>query len=112
MSSAPISLDSLVLFRNARGLDGRGTLLHMTRRSVAFELYNPYSIVQLSEVLVDFRVVREGQPLYQGRAVVNSLVPTGYEFGDRVRLGDFVQAAWAGALPLLGAEVADQGRGR
>jgi extracellular factor (EF) 3-hydroxypalmitic acid methyl ester biosynthesis protein len=49
----------------------------MTRRSVAFELYNPYSIVQLSEVLADFRVVREGQPLYQGRAVVNSLVPTG-----------------------------------
>lgn len=52
-------------------------MLHLTRRSVAFELYNPYSIVQLSEVLSDLRIVREGRPLYQGRAVVTTLVPTG-----------------------------------
>jgi two-component system probable response regulator PhcQ len=30
-----------------------------------------------------------------------------YEFGDRLRLGDLVRAAWAGALPFLSAEVAD-----
>jgi extracellular factor (EF) 3-hydroxypalmitic acid methyl ester biosynthesis protein len=72
-----ISLDSLVVFRNSRGLSGRGTLLHLTRHSVAFEVYNPYSIVQLSEVLQDFGIVREGRPIYQARAVVTTLVPTG-----------------------------------
>lgn len=45
------SLESLILFRTAHGLEGRGTLLHLTRHSVTFEVYNPYSIVQLSEVL-------------------------------------------------------------
>jgi extracellular factor (EF) 3-hydroxypalmitic acid methyl ester biosynthesis protein len=77
VESATVSLDNLVLFRNSSGLDGRGSLLHVTRRDVAFEVYNPYSIVQLSEVLQGFRVMREGRPIYQGRAVVTTLVPTG-----------------------------------
>jgi extracellular factor (EF) 3-hydroxypalmitic acid methyl ester biosynthesis protein len=77
LESASVSLDNLVLFRNSSGLDGRGTVLHVTRREVAFEVYNPYSIVQLSEVLHEFRVMREGRPIYQGRAVVTTLVPTG-----------------------------------
>jgi extracellular factor (EF) 3-hydroxypalmitic acid methyl ester biosynthesis protein len=77
VESASVSLDNLVLFRNSSGMDGRGSLLHVTRREAAFEVYNPYSIVQLSEVLQGFRVMREGRPIYQGRAVVTTLVPTG-----------------------------------
>lgn len=77
MSELSLPLESLVLFRNSRGLPGRGTLLHLTRHSVAIEVYNPYSIVQLSEVLHDVRILRQDRPIYQGRAVVTTLVPTG-----------------------------------
>jgi extracellular factor (EF) 3-hydroxypalmitic acid methyl ester biosynthesis protein len=71
------SPDSLVLFKNSRGLAGRGTLLHLTRHHVALEVYNPYSIVQLSEVLEDVRILRRGYAIYRGKAVVTTLVPTG-----------------------------------
>ena len=71
------SPDSLVLFKNSRGLAGRGTLLHLTRHHVAIEVYNPYSIVQLSEVLEDLRILRRGYAIYHGKAVVTTLVPTG-----------------------------------
>src|SRR5687767_3882421 len=71
------SLESLVTFKNSSGIAGRATLLHLTRYSVAFEVYNPYSIVQLSEVLHDLVILRQDRPIYQGRAVVKNLVPTG-----------------------------------
>ena len=71
------SPDSLVMFRNSSGLSGRGTLLHLTRHHVAIEVYNPYSIVQLSEVLEDVRILRRGYAIYRGKAVVTTLVPTG-----------------------------------
>jgi extracellular factor (EF) 3-hydroxypalmitic acid methyl ester biosynthesis protein len=71
------SLESLVTFRNSSGTSGRATLLHLTRYSVAFEVYNPYSIVQLSEVLHDLVILRQDRPIYRGRAVIKTLVPTG-----------------------------------
>jgi extracellular factor (EF) 3-hydroxypalmitic acid methyl ester biosynthesis protein len=71
------SLESLVTFKNSSGLSGRATLLHLTRYSIAFEVYNPYSIVQLSEVLHDLVILRQDRPIYQGRAVIKTLVPTG-----------------------------------
>jgi extracellular factor (EF) 3-hydroxypalmitic acid methyl ester biosynthesis protein len=71
------SLDNLVVFRNSRGQSGRGTLLHLTRHSVALEVYNPFSIVQLSEVLHDVRILKQERAIYQGRAVITNLVPTG-----------------------------------
>jgi extracellular factor (EF) 3-hydroxypalmitic acid methyl ester biosynthesis protein len=71
------SLDSLVLFKNSRGIAGRGTLLYLTRHSVALELYNPYSIIQLSEVLKELTILRQDVAIYRGRAVVTTLVPTG-----------------------------------
>jgi extracellular factor (EF) 3-hydroxypalmitic acid methyl ester biosynthesis protein len=71
------SLESVIVFRTAHGLEGRGTLLHLTRHSVTFEVYNPYSIVQLSEVLEELKILRDTRPIYQGRGVVTSLVPTG-----------------------------------
>ncbi|HMJ11164.1 MAG TPA: class I SAM-dependent methyltransferase [Polyangiaceae bacterium] len=71
------SLDSLVLFKNSRDVAGRGTLLYLTRHSVALEVYNPYSIVQLSEVLKELTILRQDVAIYRGRAVVTTLVPTG-----------------------------------
>jgi len=46
--------DSTVVFRNCQRLEARGTIMRLSRNSVVFEVYNPYSIVQASEVLHRF----------------------------------------------------------
>lgn len=70
-------IDSLIVFKNTQGLSGRGTLVHVTRSMVVFEVYNPYSIVQLSEVLQEVDIIRGERVIYRGRAVVSSIVTTG-----------------------------------
>lgn len=77
MSSNLSDADSLVVFRNSQGEEGRGTLIHLTRNLAVFEVYNPYSIVQLSEVVDDLRVIRGGRTVYSGRAVASNIVATG-----------------------------------
>jgi extracellular factor (EF) 3-hydroxypalmitic acid methyl ester biosynthesis protein len=69
--------DILISCRNSQGAEVRATPLRMTRHLVVFEVYNPFSIVQLSEVLSDFRIVMNDRLVYSGRAVVSSLVNTG-----------------------------------
>jgi extracellular factor (EF) 3-hydroxypalmitic acid methyl ester biosynthesis protein len=49
----------------------------LTRNQVVFEVYNPFSLVQLSEVLKALRIYRGERAIYDGRAVVSNLVPTG-----------------------------------
>lgn len=68
---------SVVAFRNCQGVDGQGTLLYLTRNAVVFEVYNPYSIVQTSEVLQVLRVLRGERTIYSGRAVVSNILATG-----------------------------------
>lgn len=76
--SAPAtSFQSLVTFRNSQGESARGTLLKIEKNIAVFEVYNPYSIVQLSEVLSDFTISRTSGAAYRGRAVVHNLVNTG-----------------------------------
>lgn len=70
-------VDSLVSFKNSQGKSGRGTLIHITRTGVVFEVYNPYSIVQLSEVLPYMSIVRGDRVIYRGRAVVSQILTTG-----------------------------------
>ena len=70
--------ESFVLFQNCQGENGRGTLIHFTRNLVVFETYNPFSIIQLSEVLQELRIYRGERAIYSGKAVVNALVPTGH----------------------------------
>ncbi len=70
-------IDSLVTFHNNQGREGRGTLIHITRTTVIFEVYNPYSIVQLSEVLPHLNVLRGQRTIYKGRAVVGHILTTG-----------------------------------
>ncbi len=69
--------DSTVVFKNSQGVTSRGTLVSLSRNLVIFEAYNPYSIVQLSEVLQEVRLSRRGQTIYTGRAMVSNLVSTG-----------------------------------
>ncbi|MGF1452254.1 MAG: class I SAM-dependent methyltransferase [Opitutales bacterium] len=75
---APIfGIDSLAMFTNSKGIKGRGTLVFVSRSLAVIEIYNPYSIVQLSEVMAELRLVRGERTLYRGKAVVTSIVHTG-----------------------------------
>lgn len=51
--------------------------MRLNRHSVVFEVYNPYSIVQLSEVLGHVCIRRGERSIYTGKAVVTNLVSTG-----------------------------------
>jgi extracellular factor (EF) 3-hydroxypalmitic acid methyl ester biosynthesis protein len=70
-------VDPVVTFRNSQGDAVRGTLVNLQRRALVIEIYNPYSIIQISEVLFDLTVRSGEKPIYQGKAVVTSLLNTG-----------------------------------
>lgn len=71
------SSQSVITCRNSQGMELTANLLRIKRYSVVFEVYNPYSILQLSEVLSDFRIMASRRLLYQGKAVVSNLLNTG-----------------------------------
>lgn len=78
----------MVSFRNAEGLLVRGTIVNLQRKSIVMEVYNPYSIVQISEVLSDLTMRLGTHIAYQGKAVVFSLVNTGLTLIASVTLID------------------------
>lgn len=69
--------DHVVTFRNSQGDSARGTLTSLQRRSLVMEIYNPYSIVQVSEVLNELTIRSGERSIYKGKAVVVSLLNTG-----------------------------------
>ncbi|MBI4525245.1 MAG: hypothetical protein HY695_15690, partial [Deltaproteobacteria bacterium] len=73
----PGARDSIIVCRTGQGYEVRATPLRITRHVVAFEVYNPYSILQLSEVLREFRIIVNDRLIYSGRATVSNLVNTG-----------------------------------
>lgn len=72
-----VPTNSSVQFFNSQGFPLKATILRLRRYSISFEIYNPYSIVQLSEVLQGFKVRLNGRLIYEGDAVVSGLVNTG-----------------------------------
>ncbi len=79
---------SIIVCRNSQGAEVRGTVHRLSRHLVVFEVYNPYSILQLSEVLTDFRVTVNERMLYSGRAVITNLLNTGIMLILEVSLDD------------------------
>jgi extracellular factor (EF) 3-hydroxypalmitic acid methyl ester biosynthesis protein len=69
--------DSIIICRTSQGYEVRATPLRITRDVAAFEVYNPYSILQLSEVLKQFSIIVNDQLIYSGRATVSNLVNAG-----------------------------------
>lgn len=66
--------NSLITCYNSQGGKILATPVNIKRHEVYFEVYNPYSIVQLSEVLSDFRiVVGSDRTVYSGKSVVIEL---------------------------------------
>ena len=70
-------IDPVITFRNSQHESVRGTLTNVQRRSLVMEIYNPYSIVQVSEVLADLTIRSGERSIYKGKAVVTSLLNTG-----------------------------------
>lgn len=66
----------------------RGTITNLQRRILVMEIYNPYSIVQVSEILNDLKVTAGTANVYHGRAVVTSMVSTGLTAVVSVALTD------------------------
>src|SRR3954462_6931039 len=77
ITSSTGTQDSFILARNSQGIEVRAGVLRLTRYLAVFEVYNPYSILQLSEVLSDFKIVINDRIMYSGRAVVSNVVNTG-----------------------------------
>ncbi len=69
-------IDRTVSFRSSQGATIRGTLSKLSRRNIVFEIYNPFSPIQTSEVLSDLKVRRGKNLVYQGDAVVTGVVST------------------------------------
>ena len=69
-------IDRTVSFRSSQGTAVRGTLSKLSRRNIVFEIYNPFSPIQTSEVLTDLKVRRGKDVVYQGDAVVTGVVTT------------------------------------
>lgn len=70
--------DSVVICQTNQGTDIRAGLLRLTRYAAVFEVYNPDQVLQMSELLQNFRIVLLDRTVYAGRAVVNNLVNTGH----------------------------------
>lgn len=77
MSDPNRQLNTTVTFQNSQGREARGSLIGITRQSISMEVYDPYSVAQMSEMLSNLTVKRQGRVVYQGSAVVTSLVNTG-----------------------------------
>ena len=68
------NIDSVVSFRNSQGDRASGTLRGVSRQSISLEVYNPHSVAQLSEMLSELTIRRHGRVVYQGAAVVTTLI--------------------------------------
>ena len=80
--------DGMVICENSRGAEVHGTLLRLARHEASFEIYSAADILQLSEVLSDFRIIVREQPVYSGRATITGLVNAGPVLICQVNLED------------------------
>ena len=69
--------ESLVVCQTNQGVQIRAGLVRLTRYLAVFEVYNPYLVFQMSEMLQDFHIILLDRTVYAGRAVVNNLLNTG-----------------------------------
>lgn len=105
MSQNLSHLNTTVSCKNSQGQQIAANVLSLRRYSATFEVYNPFSLLQLSEVMQRFQIRLNDRVVYSGEAIVSNLVNTGVLLICEVTLGD----AWLdidflsdreGTLPL------------
>ncbi len=70
-------ISELITFKNSQNENIRGSLLKLSQNYIVFEVYNPYSIVQLSEILQEVKIQRAGSEIYKGKATITNIINTG-----------------------------------
>ncbi len=93
-------IDPVVTFKNSQGEAARGTLTSLQRRSLVLEIYNPYSIVQVSEVLTQLVIRSDQTELYRGKGIVDSVLDTGLMSIVSISLEDEWRGAGAGIVDV------------
>jgi extracellular factor (EF) 3-hydroxypalmitic acid methyl ester biosynthesis protein len=94
--------DSWVVFDHSQGAEV-GRLLRFTRHAAVFETYAPSSVLQMSQVLADFKILLYGQTVYSGRGVIRNLIHAGVAFVVEVTLdGAWLEVARTGQEPGSG----------
>jgi len=88
MQKATSLLNSVVVCRSSQDDEITANTLKLRRYSVAFEVYNPFTVLQFSEVLRNFRIRLGDRIVYQGEAVVAGIVNTGTVMVCEATLGD------------------------
>ena len=105
MSANLSNLNTTVACKNSQGQQIAANVLRLRRYSATFEVYNPFSLLQLSEVMHGFQIRLDDRVVYSGDAIVSNLVNTGILLICEVTLSD----AWLdidflsdreGTLPL------------
>jgi extracellular factor (EF) 3-hydroxypalmitic acid methyl ester biosynthesis protein len=69
--------ESLAVFRTSQGVEVRATVLHLNRYAASFEVYSPETVIRVSELLEEFKILIGERVVYAGRAVVRDAVHAG-----------------------------------
>lgn len=69
-------LHRIVSFKIGKQTTVRGTIHKVSRRTIVFEIYNPFLLLRTSEVLSDFQIRQGRHVVFQGDAVVTAVVNT------------------------------------
>ena len=77
-----------VACKNSQGQQIAANVLRLRRYSATFEVYNPFSLLQLSEVLHGFQIRLNDRIIYSGDAIVSNLINTGILLICEVTLND------------------------
>jgi extracellular factor (EF) 3-hydroxypalmitic acid methyl ester biosynthesis protein len=85
-NSAP--RQSVVLCRTSQGIEIKAPVLRLTRHLAVFEVTHPGLVLQLSEVLGDFKILVDDRAAYSGRAVIASVVHNGASLVCEVSLDE------------------------
>ncbi|HVV01663.1 MAG TPA: class I SAM-dependent methyltransferase [Verrucomicrobiae bacterium] len=100
--------DSLLFFENSNGLEVQATLRRYSRHLAVFEIYGGAEPLRASEVLPNFKILAQGQPIFSGRAVVSNVVSTGAAFVCEATL----DGAWVDATIASLSNGRSDARGR
>jgi extracellular factor (EF) 3-hydroxypalmitic acid methyl ester biosynthesis protein len=97
--------DSWVVYDHGQGAE-IGRLLRFNRHVAVFETYAPSSVLQMSQVLVNLKILLCGQTVYSGRGVIRNLIHAGVAFVVEVTLdGHWLDTGrMAQELEVTGAE--------
>ena len=80
------NLPARVSFQAGDGQDVQGSVEHLSRHAVTFELLQSDVVLRASEVLNGFKIIVDGRTIFFGRAIVSNLVSTGTGMKCEVKL--------------------------